>query len=420
MQTFHRVDACRICGNKELVPVLHLGEQFLTGVFPRSKTERLTRGPLELVKCTGGNETCGLVQLQHSFASDEMYGDRYGYRSSLNSAMVAHLQETSATVRAKVALGPSDLVLDIGSNDGTLLSFFPETSTRVGIDPAARRFRDRYAPGVHAISDFFTAARFDDEFGGQKAQIVTSIAMFYDLDDPQAFVCEVASVLADDGIWYFEQSYMPSMLAATAYDTVCHEHVEYYALAQIEWLLKRAGLRLIDVRLNEVNGGSFAVTACKSASSHLPDSDAIERVRAIEAEGRFNSDAPFVEFAHRVSQHRAQLVHLIDELNSEGKRVIGYGASTKGNVIMQYCNITPDQIPCMAEVNPDKFGCLTPGTWIPIVSEVTAKGMNPDYLLAMPWHFRSNLVAREAAYIEAGGSMIFPLPQISIVGRQPS
>jgi cyclopropane fatty-acyl-phospholipid synthase-like methyltransferase len=409
------VDSCRICGNTNLVPILHLGDQSLTGVFPRKRDQPVTRGPLELVKCHGRSEACGLVQLHHSYSSSEMYGENYGYRSALNGSMVQHLREKVEALCAFIRLEENDVVLDIGSNDGTTLSFYPNEITRVGMDPTAGRFKEFYKPGIHVIADFFSAERFSREFGNRKAKIVTSIAMFYDLEHPLEFVEQIARVLDDDGIWHFEQSYMPLMLTMTAYDTICHEHLEYYGLRQIEWMLKNSGLKLIDVELNDVNGGSFAVTAAKANSRFEPNKAAIEKVLRDEDETEMSTLSPFEQFAERVSAHRNELVALIDQLEGEGAKVLGYGASTKGNVILQYCGITPERLPFIAEVNEDKFGCFTPGTGIPIISEADARAMKPDYLLVLPWHFRTNLIEREAEFLRDGGKMIFPLPAIEVV-----
>jgi hypothetical protein len=415
MENFRTIDACRICGNTELVPVLHLGEQALTGVFPRSKDQEITRGPLELVKCQGGNEVCGLAQLHHSYSSSEMYGDNYGYRSSLNRSMVGHLRSKVEQLREIVGLGNDDVVLDIGSNDGTTLSFYPPNLTRIGMDPTAARFREFYQPGIHVVADFFSADRFRAELGGRNAKIVTSIAMFYDLEHPLEFVEQVASVLDDDGIWHFEQSYMPLMLSQTAYDTICHEHLEYYGLRQIEWMMDRCGLKIVDVALNDVNGGSFAITAAKSTSSRQSNRDNVARIAADEERSGMNTIEPFARFSDRVFAHRDKLTDLLARLHRDNANVLGYGASTKGNVILQFCGFTADDLPYIAEVNQDKFGCFTPGTKIPIISETEARAMKPDYLLVMPWHFRENLLQREQAYLRSGGKMIFPLPSIEIV-----
>jgi hypothetical protein len=414
--TPQKIERCRVCGNMHLEPILSLGQQYLTGVFPRSTEQELTCGPLELVKCHGEN-ACGLVQLRHTYDLNEMYGVNYGYRSGLNQSMVKHLEAKVRELLAKFPPDDGDLVLDIGSNDGTLLSFYPSTLTPVGMDPTAAKFAEFYKPHVQVIADFFSADTFSAHFGTRKAKIITSIAMFYDLDHPLDFVKEIARTLADDGVWHFEQSYMPVMLQQNAYDTVCHEHLEYYGLQQIQWMMERGGLKILEVELNDVNGGSFAVTAAKSDSRRSFNSSAISQLLEAERSEQLETLVPYEAFRVRVFEHREKLLAMLDRLKREGAVVVGYGASTKGNVILQFCGITKREIPCFAEVNPDKFGCVTPGTHIPIIPEEEAHAMNPDYLLAMPWHFKANLLKREAAYLGRGGKMIFPLPEIEIVGQ---
>ena len=276
---FTVVERCRICGSSRLVPLLNLGEQYLTGVFPANIHDPITKGPLELVRCDG-NDACGLVQLHHAYSSDEMYGENYGYRSSLNRTMVDHLHDVVDSLLARVAVGTDDVVLDVGSNDGTLLSFYPENGpTLIGMDPTGVKFKKYYRRDIQLIEDFFSSAVFLQATGAKKAKIITSIAMFYDLPDPLQFMREIVAVLHDDGLWHFEQSYLPAMLQANAYDTVCQEHVEYYAMKQMVWMTERAGLKIVDVAINDVNGGSFAITAAKRDSSHRVNDDAVKRLR---------------------------------------------------------------------------------------------------------------------------------------------
>jgi hypothetical protein len=419
---YHEVAACRLSGSTDLRPVLHLGEQALTGVFPERGDEPITRGPLELVFCPDS----GLLQLHHSYDLAEMYGLNYGYRSGLNRAMVDHLEHMAQALERRVSvascpLRAGDIVVDIGSNDATLLrSYRTPGLRRLGIDPTGVKFRGFYPPDVKLVPDFFSADAYRGMFGTEPARLVTSIAMFYDLEDPLAFVREVASILAPNGLWHFEQSYMPSMLAATAYDTVCHEHLEYYALRQIQWMTERAGLKIVDVALNDVNGGSFAVTVAHAGSPAAEQSadDRVAELLRQEEELDLCSEAPYHEFAERVFKHRDELRTLIRDLTASGKTVYGYGASTKGNVLLQFCGLTPDDIPAIAEVNPFKFGRFTPGTGIPIIPEAEARALQPDYFLVLPWHFRPGILAREREYLANGGRLIFPLPDVTVVGRE--
>jgi hypothetical protein len=404
--------SCRLCGSSDFVTVLALGEQALTGVFPASAEEQVSSGPLELVWCPA----CTLLQLAHGYEPSEMYGDNYGYRSGLNRSMVLHLARKARGLEVLVGLSPGDVVLDVGSNDGTLLGAYATSRVRrIGIDPTAARFADYYPPDAQIVADFFSTAKFR-EVSDVPARIITSIAMFYDVEDPVAFARDIGDCLALDGIWHFEQSYMPSMLRSTAYDTVCHEHIEYYSLANVRRILDEAGLELIDVRFNRVNGGSFAVTAAHLDSRFEPNRVLIDWFVAQEERIGLATPGPFRRFEERVFQHRTDLTQLVTTLRSAGASVMGYGASTKGNVLLQFCGFGPAHIEAIAEVNEDKFGRLTPGTGIPIVSEAEIRARRPDYLLVFPWHFRDGILEREEEYLRTGGRLIFPLPEIEIVG----
>jgi hypothetical protein len=239
--------------------------------------------------------------------------------------------------------------------------------------------------------------------------------MFYDLERPIEFAREIHDCLDDHGLWHFEQSYMPSMLRTNAYDTVCHEHIEYYSLSAVQKILSAADLEIVDVAMNAVNGGSFAVTAAKANAGFAVNQAVIDWLLETERRMGLHTPRPFRDFEERVFEHRRSLTALIRSLNAAGKKVFGYGASTKGNVLLQFCGFTPDDIPCIAEVNTDKFGCVTPGTHIPIVSEAEARSRRPDYFLVLPWHFKPGIVQREADFLAGGGHLIFPMPEIEIV-----
>lgn len=408
---YTEITKCRICGSSNLVTVLSLGHQYLTGVFPKSLDEEVTKGPLDLVWCSDS----GLLQLKQSYSLDEMYGDNYGYRSGLNNSMVKHLEHKIKTLERLVNLNYTDLVIDIGSNDATSLKAYSGKHRKVGIDPTGMKFKEYYNDDITLIPDFFNAPVFKSKFPNDKAKIITSIAMFYDLESPMDFVRDVEQCLADDGIWHFEQSYMPSMLRTNSYDTICHEHLEFYSFKVIKNILDICGLKVIDVQMNAINGGSFAVTACKSHASFVPNMPIINWLLKQEEEMGLDTPRPYRDFEERVFRHRKNLTDLISVLVADGKRIFGYGASTKGNVLLQFCGLTSKQIPCIAEVNEDKFGSFTPGSHIPIISEAEVKAMNPDYLFVLPWHFKSGILEREKEYLAHGGKFIFPLPEIEII-----
>lgn len=412
-----KVSKCRICGNLDLREILNLGYQKYTGVFPHVSGEEPGGGVLRLVKCSGEG-CCGLVQLAESFDPNEMYGENYGYHSSLNASMVNHLGEITNEILEQVKPKDDDVILDIGSNDGTLLGTYLKHDFKgklVGMDPSGGKFKEYYADGIQLIEDFFSARKFLEETGDRKVKIITSIAMFYDLEDPIAFAKDIEAILDDEGIWVIEQSYLPSMVATTSYDTVCHEHIEFYSLKQIKYIAEHVGLTIIKVSLNDTNGGSFRVTMAKRDSAFEID-DSVGDLYQQERTDNVDSPEYFDEFVKKIDVHKKMLLDFLNEQKAKGRLVLGYGASTKGNVVLQYCGITRKLLPAIAEVNSDKFGCVTPGTDIPIISEDEARRMNPDYYVVLPWHFKNNILEKEKQYRdESGVKFVFYLPEFEIV-----
>lgn len=407
---YKSISKCRICGNKNLEVVLDLGKQVLTGVFPKEKSDDLTKGPLKLVKCIGHN-TCGLLQLAHSYSLDEMYGDNYGYRSGLNPSMVAHLNSKVEKIKKFGILKDNDIVVDIGSNDATTLkSYKLDNCKYVGIDPTGVKFKEYYTSGIDLIPDFFSAKVFKDKYGDRKAKVITSFSMFYDLEDPVSFMREISDILDDDGIWVFEQSYMPLMLSTNSYDTVCHEHLEYYALEQILWMADKVGMKIIDVELNNTNGGSFSVTAQKCSGS-LEESPSVQLTIDSEKRQKLDDLQTYFDFSDRAVKSKESLVEFINNALKNGKKIAALGASTKGNVVLQYCGLDESTISYVGEVNPDKFGSYTPGTLIPIVDESEILKASPDYVVVLPWHFREYFDNQEKY---RNLNLVYPLPVLSV------
>ncbi len=403
------INACRICGNVNLEPVLDLGVQSLTGVFPRKTETKVTEGPLRLVKCFG-EDACGLLQLEHSYDAEDMYGDNYGYRSGLNTTMVSHLAGTISRFLESHPLREGSLVIDIGSNDSTTLQAFQGRNLRlIGIDPSGSKFKQFYPKGIELIPDFFSEKAFRAKVPQGEAALVTSFAMFYDLEDPLTFMKDLHSVLEEGGLWLFEQSYMPTMLAKSSYDTVCHEHIEYYAMKQIVWMADRVGFSIVDFEFNDINGGSFSVLAKKTRStSHSPKIYAL-----LEAERRQGLDtlSPYVEFENRVLALRTELISFLQKARESGKTVCALGASTKGNVILQYCGLDTHLITEIGEVNEEKVGAYTPGSLIPIISEREVLAKQYDYHLVLPWHFFEFFQDAKAF---KGRTLLFPLPTLRV------
>lgn len=406
------ITKCRICGSDQLTSVMSLGEQALTGVFPHSRTEKITTGPVDLVKCAA-KDGCGLVQLKQSYDLSEMYGMNYGYRSGLNASMVRHLHSKVAKVMALEILKPRDLVIDIGSNDATTLRAYPQGRYQlVGIDPTGVKFSSYYPPEIRLISEFFSAEAVSKALSGKKAKVITSFSMFYDLEDPISFAREIEGSLDEEGVWIFEQSYLPAMLRTNSFDTICHEHLEFYALKQINWIADKAGLKVLDVEFNDINGGSFSITAAKANATHQPNVERLNKILADEKELGLDTTKAFDDFKLRVEQARTALMNFLIDAKKEGKRVCGLGASTKGNVLLQYYGIDDQLLSEIGEVNEDKFGAFTPGTLIPLVPEDQVLASNPDYLLVLPWHFRAFF---ESLPKLKGRNLLFPLPRFETV-----
>ena len=401
-----KISKCRSCKNLNIKKTLSLGKQAFTGIFPKYKNETIPSGELSLVYCNN----CNLLQLENSFDKKKLYGENYGYMSSLNSSMTSHLSR-KANLLKKYNLINGDTIIDVGSNDGTFLSFFEKKFNLIGIDPTIKKFKKNYRKDIIKVENFFSKNALTP-YTKKKAKLITSIAMFYDLEDPVKFAEDVYELLDKDGIWHLELSYMPLMIKNLSYDTICHEHLEYYSLNSIKYILDKVGFSIIDIQLNDINGGSFALTLSKNKNSN---NKVVEWLLNQESKDNINNISTFKNFFLKISKQKKDLKNLLENLIDMKKKVYGYGASTKGNVILQFSNINSKLLPLIGEVNPFKFNRYTPGTKIKIVSEAAIKKNKPDYLLVLPWHFKDFIIKKEKKYLDSGGKLIFPLPQIEII-----
>lgn len=413
------LQSCRACGSTSLTPVIDLGEQYVQGAFlkPGVKPPTLRRIPMRLLRCdpVKDQSACGLLQTSVSVPPEILY-PTYWYRSGTNNTMTNHLRSIAAEA-SELAPSQQSAVLDIGCNDGTLLKAYPPSFARYGIDPS--NAIDAIGPEITVVRDTYPSDELSAKLDGKKLGVVTSIAMFYDLEDPVAFVRAIKSALASDGVWIFEMSYMPAMLRTNSYDTICHEHLEYYSLAVIEFILERAGMKVFRASQNAINGGSIRCHATHTDNFRFKstsDAEDLAELRKDEFDLALDSDLPYRDFQARVEGHRDELTKLIKDLKREGRSIHVYGASTKGNVILQFCGIDNNLIDFAADRNPDKSGARTIGTNIPIISEEESRKMRPDYYLVLPWHFRDEFLSREQKTMEAGTRFIFPLPKIEVVG----
>lgn len=412
------IENCRICGAAELVPVIDLGEQYIATHFVTGDVPPFleVRYPLELVRCAGPRG-CGLVQLRHSIDPSVLYFD-YGYRSGINQSMRDNLADITSKIERLIDLRPGDTVLDIGCNDGTLLCSYLTTGLdKIGIDPSNNVLALARKSGLDVVNDYFSATTYDRFRPDKKARVITSIAMFYDLERPADFVRDVASIMSEDGVWVIELSYLPFMLQKNSFDTICHEHLEYYSLSTLEWLLEREDLAVQNVEFNDINGGSVRLFIQRGSAIDKPD-DTVEVARNREEKLALRDEATFKSFRESVAHIRTKLLRVLNEANERGQSICLYGASTKGNTILQFCGINNDLVAKAADRNPDKWGRHTLGTNIEIISEAQARAERPDYFLVMPWHFFSEFKERERDFLEGGGKFILPLPEVRVVGKE--
>ncbi len=399
---------CRICNNTNLTEVLSLGNQYLSGIFPKTENEAVINAPLSLVKCIG-KDSCGLVQMRYNFNSDIMYGENYGYRSGLNSSMVKHLENKTEIIKSIIDLESDDIVLDIGSNDGTTLSFFKDSNLNlVGIDPTANNFIDYYPEEITVIPNFFSSKLFIDKYKSKKAKVIFSLSMFYDLPKPLDFMREIKSILDVNGIWVVEQSYLPFMLETNSYDTVCHEHYEYYSIKDIKKMTDKLNLKIVDIEFNDINGGSFSLLISHNNKNFMEYKNIND---LLEKESYLDDLNTFKNFKKNIDTAKDDIQKKLSKLVKDGHPVAGIGASTKGNVMLQYSNINTSLIECIGEVNKEKIGCFTPGTNIPIVSEDDVL-RKYDFLLVIPWHFKEFFLKNKKF---KGKKLIFALPQVEIL-----
>ena len=400
-----------------------LGELYVSDFINKDEDARAGKHDMTLVI----DERYGAARLEKCTPIHSMFG-KYWYRSGINQTMRTELKGIVDSVTSVQKLNEGDLWLDIACNDGTLLSFVPDGIKKLGIDPAEDSFKNESSKiADEVIQDFFTLENFKkSKFKKKKAKVVTCIAMFYDLDEPVEFLKDVTKVLDDDGLFVLQMSYTPLMIKQLAFDNICHEHVYYWGLASIEKLLKKAGLKVVDCQLNDVNGGSFRIYIKKKKSdvstfATAPYRDVcnvrVESLIKWEKGLKLDKEEIWLDFYNRIEALKKETVDFIKAEKAKGKVICGYGASTKGNTLLQYFGLDNTLIDAIAERSHYKFGLKTIGTNIPILSEEDVRAMNPDYMLVLPWHFISEFIKREDEFLSKGGKFIVPCPNFQIIGK---
>jgi len=410
----YRINNCRICDDTNLIDVIKLGKQSITSRFPKYGDFSTPKTDITLCIC----KNCGLLQLRETTNSNELYEHEYGYCSGTTNTMRKHLKEYNEEIVNKIHLNENDVVMDIGSNDSTMLQYYSKILKRIGVDPTGKQFK-KYYGDIDLIENYFTKENFINLYGNIKCKVISSISMFYDLPQPVQFAKDVYDCLDEDGIWTCEQSYVVSMLNTKSFDTICHEHLEYYALHQIKEIADRSNFKIIDVKFNNCNGGSFRIYfAKKSSNKYTECNELLNDILYNEKNLNINDPKTYIDFIKNCDIEINKLKYLINIINKNNKKLYLYGASTKGNCLLQYANIDNNMIKYAVERNLKKIGKMT-STGIEIISEETMRLNPPDYLLVLPWHFKDEIIERENIFLKNGGQLIFPLPYLDIVSLKP-
>ena len=415
IQKYTEIEKCRVCQNSNLIKILSLGNQYISNYidekFIHSHDDKV---PLDLVLCPESSGGCGLLQSKHS-ASRELLYKEYWFTSGLNESMKSALKDITLNIEKISTLNPEDLVLDIGCNDGSLLRSYDANVVRVGFEPASNLVSEAKIGTDFIINDFFNSNKFFEIFPEKKCKVITSIAMFYDLDDPNEFVKNIVDCLHSNGIWIIQMAYLIPMLKLNGFDNIGHEHLEYYSVKALNVLIEKYNLKIFHVEKNNVYGGSIRVYVTHKNNTTIPTSPSVHNI--IQEEDNLGLDdlTIYNEFADRVNTIKEKLREFISEQVSNGKTVYVYGASTKGNTLLQFCNFDTDLITKAVDRDKNKIGKMTIGTKIPIISEEQARIDHPDFFLVLPWHLIDFFKEREKDYLKSGGKLIVPIPKVKII-----
>ncbi len=404
-----QINQCRSCKSKKLIKLFSLGNLSFTGKFSLPK-DKIKKKPVSLVIC----KSCELVQLKHNYNLKYLYGPDYGYRTGINKTMTDHVKKITKTLSEKANLKKNDLVLDIASNDGTLLNFYKKSVIKFGIDPILNKYKKNYKHVKYSISGFFSAEKIKTKTN-QKFKIITALSVFYDLVNPNKFLNDVKRLLLPEGMFLLEFADLASIIKYKMFDTICHEHLEYYSSKVIINLVKHNGLRVFDIKQNSINGSSKQYFICHHNSKIKSKDIVIKKILKEESKLKLHQVSTFKNFIEKIDSLKTKLNNTIKIIKKKKQIIHCYGASTKGNVLLQYFNIDNKKINFAAERNKNKYGLVTPGSKIKIISEKTSRTMKPDYYLVLPWHFKNEILKREKRILNKGTKFIFPLPNFDIV-----
>ena len=404
-----KISSCRNCKSKNISRVFSLGSIFYTGKFTK-KNSSPRKGPINVTMC----KKCTLVQLENNFDLNYLYGPDYGYRTGINQTMTSHVKKVVYNANKLTKLKKGDYVLDIASNDGTLLNFYNKNIITFGIDPIIKKYKKNYQKINYKISNFFSADKIKN-ITNKKFKVITALSVFYDLKDPNKFLSDAESILDDNGLIIIELADLGSIIDRNIFDTFCHEHLEYYSVKVINEMCKKNALRLFNIKSNDINGGSLQFYICKNKSIFINNQRSLKKFFAKEKKLKLDKKDTYIKFIKRVDKIKIKLKDLLNKAISKKKIIHGYGASTKGNVLLQYFKIKSKQINFVAEKNTNKYGLYTPGTKIKIISEKYSRKLKPDYYLVLPWHFKNEILSRERKLVKKNTNFIFPLPKLKVI-----
>ena len=404
-----KIKSCRSCNTKKLVKLFSLGRLSFTGKFP-SHNQKIKKEPISIAIC----KKCELVQLTHNFDLKYLYGPDYGYRTGINKTMLNHVKNVVKYLSKKTYLKKGDYALDIASNDGSLLNFYNSNIITFGIDPILDKYKDKYKKINYKISDFFSADKIRAKTK-KKFKIITALSVFYDTLNPNQFLKDIKKLLSKDGILLLEFADLASIIQNKMFDTICHEHLEYYSSKVILNLCNKNKLRVFDIKKNDINGSSKQYYICHDNSKILNNNIVIKDELQNESKLKLSEVETFKKFFKNINQLKNEIDKLIKKINQKGKKIHCYGASTKGNVLLQYYKINNKMISYAAERNAKKYNLFTPGTNIKIISENLSRFLRPDYYLVLPWHFKKEILIREKSIRKKGVKFIFPLPKLKVV-----
>ena len=405
-----KIKNCRNCKNTELFDLFSLGKISFTGRFPNTIHQNVPKAYLNLLMC----KKCKLVQLDRNFDLNYLYGKNYGYRTGINKTMTDHVKKIVRKCSALVKLKSKQYVLDIGSNDATLLNFYANDIIKVGVDPLVNKYKKFYKKINYKISNFFKIKDIEKIKIKKKFKIISALSVFYDLRDPNKFIKEIKKILDDKGVFVLEHVDLYYIIKNNIFDTICHEHLVFYSSKIIIEMMKNNGLKVFNHEYNEINGGSSRYYICHS-KTNFKVSKNIKKVLLRENLQGIELKKTYKLFFTKILNEKIKLMKLIKKIKNEKQDIHGYGASTKGNVLLQFYNINNKVVNYIADRNPLKWNSFTPGTRIKIISESQSRKIKPHFYLVLPWHFKNEILIREKNIRKKGTKFIFPLPRLRVV-----